>query len=410
MRLYNSLIGFPGFAVLFATLSCAHYSSQVLLPKPTGKYHVGLSITELIDSSRTQPLVQDTKSIKLMISVFYPVSHEHHLTPTPYMPPETALIEDNYLSEVYNLGSPNGTFEKVFLQLVDSEDVMSKDSCEEAKEYPLVIFMPGQGTTRLFYNQIASTVASKGYIVVTIDAPYDVDVVQYTDGSFAFANFTLWNTLDQDIAQATATLAVEARMGDVSFVLDSLSNTTLAHSLIPNLPLSGLNTTRTAMFGHSLGGTTAYSILETDDRVLGGLDMDGSLVGPGVFGSPNGTSKPFMLMGHAGHNLTSDDPYPVSSWATAWSELTGWKRDVMVAGTGHYDFSDYPIVFEKLGITPTNQTILTTELLLGSMKGERALELVTSYVGAFLDFVLLGKDSKLLDGPVEEFPEVTFNY
>ncbi|CZR57814.1 related to PAF acetylhydrolase family protein [Phialocephala subalpina] len=410
MRLSNSLLVHPGLAILFATSSLAHSPSQVLLPKPTGKYHVGLSIAELIDSSRTQPFLQDIEPIKLMISVFYPVSHEHHTSPVPYMPPETALIEDNYLSsDIYGLASPNGTFEKVALQLVDGEHLTSKDSCEEEQEYPLIIFMPGEGTTRLFYSQIASTIASKGYTVVTIDAPYDVDVVQYTDGSFAFFNFTLWNSTDQETALAIANLAVETRMGDVSFVLDSLSNKTFAQSLIPNLPSSGLNTTHTAMFGHSLGGVTAYSILEVEDRILGGLNMDGSLVGPGVFGSPNGTSKPFMLMGHAGHNLTSDDPFPVSSWAIAWSELTGWKRDIEVADTGHYDFSDYPIVFEKLGITPTNQTILD-KVLIGSMKGERALETVTTYVGAFLDFVIRGKSSDLLDGPVKEFPEVTFNY
>jgi hypothetical protein len=44
------------------------------------------------------------------------------------------------------------------------------------------------------------------------------------------------------------------------------------------------------------------------------------------------------------------------------------------------------------------------------MKGDRALEIVTTYVGAFLDFVIYGKCSALLDGPLERFPEVTFEY
>ncbi|KAF8860948.1 hypothetical protein BDZ45DRAFT_724234 [Acephala macrosclerotiorum] len=324
------------------------------------------------------------------------------------MPLETALIEDNYLSEIYGLASPNGTFEKAALQLVDGEHLGSEDSCGEEEEYPLVLFMPGEGTTCLFYNQRSKHRQQR------VHRHHHRRALRCRCRTIHRRFFRLHQLHsmeypDQDAALATAQLAVETRMGDVSFVLNSLSNTTLANSLIPNLPSSNLNTTHTAMFGHSLGGTTAYSILETDDRVLGGLGMDGSLVSPGVFGSPNGTSKPFMLMGHAGHNLTSDDPFPVSSWATVWSELTGWKRDVMIADIGHYDFSDYPIVFEKLGITPTNQTVLN-DLLLGSMEGERALEIVTSYVGAFLDFVLKGKSSKLLDGLVREFPEVTFNY
>jgi hypothetical protein len=66
-------------------------------------------------------------------------------------------------------------------------------------------------------------------------------------------------------------------------------------------------------------------------------------------------------------------------------------------------------VFETLGITPRNQTVLDN-ILLGNMKGKRSLEIVTTYVGAFLDFVIYGKCSVLLDGPVVEFPEVTFEY
>jgi hypothetical protein len=51
-----------------------------------------------------------------------------------------------------------------------------------------------------------------------------------------------------------------------------------------------------------------------------------------------------------------------------------------------------------------------TNLGLGTMKGNRALEIVTKYAGAFLAFVVYGKESKLLDGPVKEFPEVVFDY
>jgi hypothetical protein len=47
---------------------------------------------------------------------------------------------------------------------------------------------------------------------------------------------------------------------------------------------------------------------------------------------------------------------------------------------------------------------------MGTLEGRRVLEVVTSYVTAFLDLVIQGKNSPLLDGPVAEFPEVTFQY
>lgn len=382
-------------------------SPPALLPKPTGPHQVGLSIAELIDYKRTQPFIQDVEPVKLMISVFYPVTGKYQTVKAAYFPSETALVEDIELSELFGLAAPNGTFEKLALQLV-SAGPAQKSKGSRTCEFPLVIFMPGQGTTRLFYSHIASTIASLGYIVVTIDVPYDVDIVQYMDGTFAKVNLTLWETADQVAALEIANIAVQTRVEDVSFVLDSLSNATLAHSLIPNLPSSGLNTTRVAMVGHSLGGAAAYSILGADDRIIGGLDMDGDIFGPGV---PAGMTKPFMLMGSAGHtrNNTDDDPENPTTWQQAWANLTGWKRDIVVADAGHYDFSDYPIVFEALDIFPTNTTVMTN-LGLGKMKGKRALEIVAKYVGAFLAFVVHGKESKLLDGPVKEFPEVVFDY
>jgi hypothetical protein len=45
----------------------------------------------------------------------------------------------------------------------------------------------------------------------------------------------------------------------------------------------------------------------------------------------------------------------------------------------HYDFSDYPVVFETLGITPGVKVATNPNgILIGTMKGTRALQIVTS--------------------------------
>jgi hypothetical protein len=294
-------------------------------------------------------------------------------------------VEDVELSSL-GLKAPNGTFEKVALHLA-SNKVIKNLTDQPPCHYPLAVFMHAEGTTRLFYSQIASTFASIGYAVVTIDAPYDVDVIEYPDGSLVYINETVWDTTNATRLAVTAYLAIETRVQDVSFVLTSLSNTTLAHSLIPNLPQTGLNTTHAAMFGHSLGGAAVFSILEADARVLGGLDMDGGLYGPGL---TTGASKPFMLTGHAGHTRENQMADPFLTWEQVWPHLTGWKRDVMVAESLHYDFSDYSILFETLGVTP-GKKVGEGRILGGTLKGTRALQIVTSYVGVFLDFVIYSK-------------------
>ena len=113
---------------------------------------------------------------------------------------------------------------------------------------PVVLFSPAQDTTRLFYSAIAQTIASSGYIVVTIDAPYDVDIVEYPDGSLALANATVANAA----TTSTTDLAVKVGAKDASFVLDQLTNKTVIANLIPGFTRS-LNVSKVAMFGHSLG-------------------------------------------------------------------------------------------------------------------------------------------------------------
>jgi hypothetical protein len=402
MLLLDILLACTGLTTCSAAAVAAS-SAQVLLPQPSGLYQVGRSTTEVIDKSRTQPFTPNGKvePRKLMIDVFYPVVPQHPTVAGQYMLPETAGIEDTTLSS-QGLKAPKGTFEKVALNLASNKAYQNLTH-QPATHHPLVVFMGGEGTTRLFFQQLVSTIASNGYIVVNIDAPFDVDVVQYPDGSpLAIINETLWNNPNQTELAATGFLAIQTRAQDVSFVLDQLANKTFAHTLVPNLPSTGLNTAHTAMFGHSLGGATAFSILQSDPRILGALDMDGGLFGPGL---ETGTTKPFMIIGADNHTRDPAGDATQQTWAAAWAGITGWKRDIYIKGTEHYDFSDYPVLFETLGLKAT-----ATKLLVGKMGGKRALTVVSSYATAFLDFVIYGKGSALLDGPVGAFPEVSFDY
>ncbi len=382
-------------AAVFPFFSTAATAGQLLLPKPNGAFQVGLGTMELIDKSKIQPFAPTVQPRKLMVSLFYPVSSRKQTSPVKYMPPETAVFEDGWESSIYALASPNGTFEKLALQLA-----CRSSRTRGTPDFPIVLFSPAQGTTRLFYSVIAQTIASSGYIVITIDAPYDVDIVQYPDGSEALVNQTV-------AANATAddiNLAVSTRAQDASFVLDQLRNPSVVSQLIPGSS-QGLNVDKVAMFGHSLGGAATAAAMFNDKRIAGGLAMDGSLYGPVV---QKGLDRPFMLMAHTNHTRTDDhNPNdPSNSWFDIWPHLHGWKLDIILANSLHYMFSDFPIVLETLGIIPNATT--ANNLLVTNLNGSRALEIVTTYVTAFLDMVLKSRYSPLLQGPVVAFPEVSF--
>ena len=373
-------------------------ADQVLLPKPNGAFEVGLGTMELIDKSRLQPFAPTVQQRKFMVSMFYPVHSHKSTTPVNYMPPATATFEDSSpLSDTGAAGliSPNGTFEKLALQLAGKPP-----QTQGTLDFPIVLFSPAEATTRLFYSVIAQTIASSGYIVITIDAPYDVDIVEYPDGSTDLINTTVAATA----TLADINLAVSTRAQDASFVLDQLCNASVISQLIPGSS-QGLNVRKAAMFGHSLGGAATAAAMLNDSRIAGGLAMDGSLYGPVV---QQGLDRPFMFMAHTNHTRTnaSTASDPDTSWFDIWPHLRAFKLDIILANSLHYTFSDLPIVLETLGIVP-NATV-ANNLLVTDLKGARALEIVTTYVTAFLDMVLKNKPSPLLQGPVAAFPEVTF--
>lgn len=382
-------------AISFPLLSAAAHTGQVLLPKPDGPFEVDMGVVELIDESRFQPFAPSIQHRKFMVSLFHPVHSHGPTAPVRYLPPETARYEDGSEQSVYGLISPNGTFEKLALQLAGKSP-----RTQGRLDFPVVLFSPAQGTTRLFYGVIAQTIASAGYIVVTIDAPYDVDIVEYPDGSVILAN----NTVAANPTLADFDLATSTRVKDASFVLDQLRNASVISQLIPGAS-HGLNVSKVAMVGHSVGGAATAGAMLNDRRIAGGVAMDGALFGLVV---QQGLDRPFMFMAHTNHtranDSSADDPF--NSWFNIWPRLRGWKLDIMLANSGHYTFSDLPIILETLGILPDAKT--AENLQVTNLSGLRALKIVTTYVTAFLDQVLKCKPSSLLLGPVAAFPEVTF--
>ena len=282
-------------------------------------------------------------------------------------------------------GIPNGTFESFKLSMCKQ----SPQLANKMRDFPLVLFSPGAGNSRLLYSAMAQSVASHGYIVVTIDHPYDAAVVEYPEGTLVLAA-----NISSD---AQYELDVQTRAQDISFVLDQLSNATFAHHLLPSTK-KRLETNKVTLFGHSLGGATVASAMLNDTRIAGGINLDGTFFGPVI---KKGLAKPFLLFGHEGKNQSTDD-----TWAELWPHLQGWKLELMLDGAQHGTFSDLPMLVEVLGLG--GHLPAGVGELLGSIEAKRAMEVITAYVVAFFEQVLRCKASALLQGPSAAFPEVDF--
>ena len=138
---------------------------------------------------------------------------------------------------------------------------------------------------------------------------------------------------------------------------------------------SRLNLEQIGVFGHSLGGGGAVIAAPMDARIKAIVAEDGSLLPPGRF-AVGDISAPLM-------SITSAD----TAYRTA-----GPYYQVEADGFNHQSFADDPV-------WPLPPEVAFTD-------GERAVEIVRTYVLAFFDKHLRGETVTLLDGPSEDYPEV----
>ena len=161
-------------------------AQALLVPPPPGPYAVAVKNIELIDPSRIDPLAPEPNTKRrFMASAYLPVDDRCDcLTQVvPYMPALTASIFGK-LGE--SLGVPQGFLERFELEFCDISSVKS-DVNAKKKDFPVAVFSPGLGGTRLIYGALARSLASLGYIVITLDHTYETGVVEFPDGSVAYA-------------------------------------------------------------------------------------------------------------------------------------------------------------------------------------------------------------------------------
>jgi pimeloyl-ACP methyl ester carboxylesterase len=358
-----------------------------ILPEPSGKFSVGSHTMELIDRSRLDPYALSPRPRAVMVSAYFPVAKQEckRICQTEYAPPATVAA---LIAQYTAFGVPTGIFEQFRLQMCCE---MGSSRGNDTAHKSLLLFSPGAKTSRLLYGAMAQSIASTGYIVVTIDHPYDADVVEFPDNSIIFASNITEN-------RTTLAMAVDTRAHDATFVLSRLSDASVVSRLIPGA-IQPLDIHSTVIFGHSLGGATALAAMELDPRIKGGINMDGSFHGPET---TRGTDRAFAIFGNTAHNRSSD-----ASWAETWPNLRGWKRVLQLRDSGHNTFTDIPLLAKAAGFTPFLPPVVLENI--GSLDGSRALQIVSTYVTAFADFVLFGKSSEIWDGPSSSFPEVVFD-
>jgi hypothetical protein len=187
--------------------------SDVLLPILGGPYSLGTNTPELIDYTRRNPFTNSTDPRALMISAYYPINEESCLANNElsYMSTVVSDFEDTAALESEPYIPPIN-----YTALKSDFYTCCSDWNHQLATQPLILFSNGWNVNRHFYSSIAQSIAKSGYIVVSIDHPYDADIVESPPGKIVYGIGT--PTCD-DVGVACVS-AVSVRVADIAFVLD----------------------------------------------------------------------------------------------------------------------------------------------------------------------------------------------
>ncbi|MFL6113794.1 MAG: alpha/beta hydrolase family protein, partial [Catenulispora sp.] len=305
-------------------------SLTLSLPAPRGRYATGESTFRLLDDKRADPWTPGQPYRELMISVFYPAVHTAGRLVTNQFPAAVAAAVG--AAAVDGLGLPAGA-----VDWAATKTHSVPDAAMAPGRFPVVLYSPGAGDARDWNVSLVEDLASRGFVVVTIDHTGEAPATRFPDGHLV-GNATVLAAWDEAYRNGTTlaffTKLMAARQADTELVLDRLSS-------LPNRLTEGMDLSRIGMFGHSAGGFTTANVMYTDPRIKAGANLDGTLEYTVV---PDGTElsqvaqhgldRPFLLMGSSGSSASDVRGEP--SWAAFWQHQRGWKADVTLDGSEHH--------------------------------------------------------------------------
>lgn len=249
----------------------------ITLPTPTGPYCVGTKAISFKDEDRTMP--NTSASREWLVQAFYPaICSGTSSSSYPYMPGtlKDGIIDNNI---VMAHAKPNAE--------------MSPP--KEQEDFPTLFFIPGLGQTRQSYTIICEELASHGYVILSLDQPYNSNFVKFPDGTTITP--TLWDTIkiprDRDYRYAYYDRMMVQAMGDIDYLLDKLIPLKTIH-------LPHLSTKKIGVMGHSFGGNVAHSIGFQNKEINVILDIDSKITDRPINGKKgipeNRYSKPVLFI------------------------------------------------------------------------------------------------------------------
>jgi dienelactone hydrolase len=390
-----AMLSVLGVAALLGSLWFEHRTA-VTLPIPTGTFAVGRAVYDWADNETVDTLapVPGTKR-ELLVWIWYPSAAG-----------QSAAMDDYVPAQMRAAAGPSGGLLRLLtrdLSKVHARSIRDADVSPQQRSYPVVIMRAGASVEVWNYSTLAEDLASHGYVVVGIDAPYRTYVVVFPDGRVMRRTPENNPELCEDQEQAQQARCVNkvltAWTADIAFVLDQLERLNVSD---PTGKFTArLDMTRVGVFGHSYGGAQAAQFCSLDSRCKAGIDVDGSLHGSVI---QAGIHKPFMFLLSSQGDFSSDAEIRQiqADIQSVYDRLPADGRlRISIRGANHFLFSDDGAVLKS-------HIVLRTLRAFGvvGIDGRRQLAVTVYCVHSFFDAYLKGTSVSRLNISSPLYPEI----
>lgn len=252
------------------------------LPEPSGPYGIGRIAYDWTDRLRPDTLATGPNHPReLMVYLWYPTQHASGKAHGEYLPGVKQIDADPTLGPQMREGYGD-IWPQILSGAISSHVVVNAPPAKDPKQFPVILFSHGLGSSGFDYTSLIEAMVSHGYVVAAILHPEVADVVVYPNGRLVPqphdappAGLTPAQQFQRMADQASKQIEIGA--ADVRFVLDRL--TQLNSGDRKNFALAGrIDLDRVAAMGHSAGSEFAARACQLAPRFKACVDLDGAMV------------------------------------------------------------------------------------------------------------------------------------